>query len=168
MGLAKLIKDKHSDNHFRSRYTTPNWWSPSPTITSPTTILMPRLKPTPTSGILPTPVKPNPTLPFTRLSPDAMQQRRALSLCFRCPEKYHLGHKCSPPQLLIIVDNEDDLIDDTTEQNFQSTNTIPMTDPANTEVSPQFLSLSLVALLGASSPWALRVTCYVDGHPVTV
>ncbi|KAL4570350.1 hypothetical protein LXL04_026002 [Taraxacum kok-saghyz] len=182
IGLAKLIEDKNSDFCVCSRYTTPNRWTTQPSFNAATTTsATPKTPPvTPlTTGLLPTPTKPNPTLPFTRLSPEAMQQRRAAGLCFRCPEKYHLGHKCSPPQFFIIVDNEEPTTPDveppTPEPNmidmeppFISNQTVPITDHHTFPDAPQFLALSPAALLGSSSPRALRVTGYIAGHPITV
>ncbi|KAL4587069.1 hypothetical protein LXL04_011719 [Taraxacum kok-saghyz] len=174
IGLAKLIEDKHADNRSRFRYPyTPR----TTTYVTPTSNTPPTITPTativPSTGLLPTPTKPNPTLPFTRLSPDAMQKRRAAGLCFRCPDKYHPGHKCNPPQFLIIVDNEDDLhTTDTSDpippEQFHSIDFIPPTDPPTNDDIPQFLSLSPAALLGAASPRALRITGYIAGQPVSV
>ncbi|KAJ9567833.1 hypothetical protein OSB04_003799 [Centaurea solstitialis] len=94
---------------------------------------------------------PQPThLPITRLSPEALQKRRVKGLCFRCPAKYSPGHKCAPPQFMMIVDNEDD----------------PTTEPLPEEVEPiptidmppaQLFSLSIAVFYGLASPQALRV-----------
>ncbi|KAL4592716.1 hypothetical protein LXL04_005719 [Taraxacum kok-saghyz] len=148
---------------------------------SPTTSTTPSTTPTTissgsSSGLLPTPAKPTAHLPFTRLSPDAMQKRRAVGLCFRCPEKYHPGHKCNPPQFLMIVDHEDDLhvTDNATNEpnspplTYQSTEVIPFPPSSTDDTFPHFLSLSPAALLGTSSPRALRVTDVINGHYVTV
>nr|GEZ73581.1 reverse transcriptase [Tanacetum cinerariifolium] len=77
--------------------------SSSPTSTPPSAVTH---KPYSTPAPIPHHTPPKP-LPFTKLSPEALQQRRKEGLCFRCPEKFVPGHKCSPPQFLIIVDNDD-------------------------------------------------------------
>lgn len=44
---------------------------------------------------------------------------------------------------------------------------VPVTDQHQVETEPQFLSLSPAALLGSFSPRALRITGFIEGHPVT-
>nr|GEW13498.1 Ty3/gypsy retrotransposon protein [Tanacetum cinerariifolium] len=132
----------------------------------------------PLPPLLTTPPKQPQTLPYTRLSAEALQQRKAAGLCFRCPERYHPGHKCNPPQFLLIVDNDDSLKTPIPE------NTIPIlsysehttsthlmfadNDPTHTIPAPQYLSLSLAAFLGSASPKALRITANIMGDHVTV
>nr|GEV15126.1 hypothetical protein [Tanacetum cinerariifolium] len=113
-GLAKVIEDKLSSN--RSRFNqSPRYFSNSTNNPLKSPFLTPTNPSTPhnnsttahttTSGILPNP-KPRTPLPFSRLSLEALQKRRAEGLCFRCPEKYHPGHVCTPPQFLHIAGNE--------------------------------------------------------------
>ncbi|GKA74960.1 ty3-gypsy retrotransposon protein [Tanacetum coccineum] len=109
-----------------------------------------------------------------------MQKRRAAGLCFRCPEKFFPGHKCNPPQFLLIVDNEDSNIHQPPTDPFPFQDNSHETPPAyllpnednnqpvNTNIPPQFLSLSPAALHGLFSPRTLRVTGYIDGHPVMI
>ncbi|GJW91287.1 hypothetical protein Tco_0168840 [Tanacetum coccineum] len=123
--------------------------------------------------LITTPPKQPQTLPYNRLSADALQQRRAAGLCFRCPERYHPGHKCNPPYFLIIVDNDDTLETPTPilPENEGTTSNHLMfadNDPNKTITAPQYLSLSPAAFLGLASPKALRITAYIMGHPVTV
>nr|GEV82553.1 transposon Ty3-I Gag-Pol polyprotein [Tanacetum cinerariifolium] len=113
-GLAKVIEDKLSSH--RSRFNqSPRYFSNStssplkPPLSTPTNSFTPHNNSTTahttTSGILPNP-KPRTPLPFSRLSPEALQKRRADGLCFRCPEKYHPGHVCTPPKsFLLLVTN---------------------------------------------------------------
>ncbi|PWA41753.1 hypothetical protein CTI12_AA552230 [Artemisia annua] len=116
-------------------------YSNTPTSSLPTSNLTPPSVSTdkphhnPAPITLQTPPKP---LPFTKLSPEALQQRRKDGLCFRCPEKFVPGHKCSPPQFLIIVDNDDHR---------------SMPDPSDTvppeeTPTPQLWSLSAAAYFG--------------------
>ncbi|KAD5961166.1 hypothetical protein E3N88_12639 [Mikania micrantha] len=71
-------------------------------------------KPTSTPALLRTPSTSPINLPFTRLSAEALQQRRKDGLCFKCPENFFPCHKCSPPQFLLIFDNhdQDDMLSD--------------------------------------------------------
>lgn len=135
----------------------------SPSVTLPASQTVPKTPSPPlnkpsssaTPALLPTPPKP---LPFTKLSPEAIQQRRKEGLCFHCPEKYFLGHKFSPPQFLLIVDNDE----------FLSDQTDPAVDQNTMDQPPQFMSLSDAAFFGMSSIQTLRVTGYINGTPVTV
>lgn len=128
-GLARRIEEKF--NHlFKTKqpyptktYSTTNFFtSPATPSTSMTSTTTNYTKPTTTTTpamtnqpLLPSPPKP---LPITKLSPEAIQQRRKEGLCFRCPEKFFPGHKCSPPQFMLIVDNEDSVtsLDDPPDQ----------------------------------------------------
>ncbi|KAK9071834.1 hypothetical protein SSX86_008263 [Deinandra increscens subsp. villosa] len=153
--LSKLIEDKLSPSS-KPKYNQ----FPKPTYTSPTPISSNPNPPTSSSKpLLPLPALPKPhsTLPLTKLSPEALLQRRKDGLCFRCPEKFFPGHKCSPPQFLLIVDN-DDIAAMPEEDDFNPTPNLP----------PQFLSLSDAAFFGFSSAQTLRVTGHIAGKPVTI
>ncbi|KAJ9537912.1 hypothetical protein OSB04_030645 [Centaurea solstitialis] len=172
IGLAKLIEDKYTDQQFRTKPNPPYLPNPSPIIPSSTN--PPPAIPSNNSALLPTPSITPPSLPFNRLSPDALQKRRSVGLCFRCPEKYHPGHKCNPPQFLLIVDNEDfpnpPLLIDLSDNQHENP---PPNDPSfpshfDSTTQHQFLSLSTVAVFGVASPKTLRITGYIAGHPVTI
>ncbi|GJW25283.1 ty3-gypsy retrotransposon protein [Tanacetum coccineum] len=175
IGLAKLIEDKTNEQKFRPRYTNQNQNRTTPLSLTPTPILSstPSASTTTKPPLITTPPKQPQTLPYNRLSADALQQRRAARLCFRCPKRYHPGHKCNPPQFLIIVDNDDTLETPTPilPKNEGTTSNHLMfadNDPNKTITAPQYLSLSPAAFLGLASPKALRITAYIMGHPVTV
>lgn len=159
IGIAKLIEDKLNDQRFRPRFSTPIRPPNPPNITPATTLQSPTTT-TPIIGLLPTPPTPL-NLPFTRLSSDALQKRRAAGLCFRCPEKYMLGHKCNPPHFLLIADNDE--IDDEPPPN----NTVVHQDVTQAQ-DHWFFSLSMAALFGLSSPQSLRITSYINNQPVTI
>nr|GEV59462.1 hypothetical protein [Tanacetum cinerariifolium] len=126
---------------------------------------------TPT-GLLNTP-KPCPSLPFSRLSPKALQKRRAKGLCFRCPKKFHPGHVCSPPQFLLIAGNENetdsDIIPDSRFFYIEGTSSEYNDPPLATDPhTPNFLSISDAAYLGLKSPRAVHVTGHIQGQSVTI
>nr|XP_043614527.1 uncharacterized protein LOC122586615 [Erigeron canadensis] len=169
-GLARRVEDKF--NHlfkYKSPYATKSYsttnfsinpistpistsLAPTTNFTKPTTTTPPVMT---TPPLMSSPPKP---LPLTKLSPEAIQLRRKEGLCFRCPEKFFPGHKCSPPQFLLIVDNDDQIL---------SQNEPP--DPQETKTAtPQFMSLSDAAYFGMSSLQTLRITGYINGSPVTV
>nr|GEV19578.1 Ty3/gypsy retrotransposon protein [Tanacetum cinerariifolium] len=113
-----------------------------------------------------------PRFPTTRTytnpssSTSTVSQRRAEDLCFRCPEKFHPGHKCNPPQFLLIFVNDDQpTTDDIFPMPTETEHTIP--DQSNPN-NPLFLSLSDTAAFGLQSPRAVRVTGYIHNQPVTI
>ncbi|GJY29555.1 ty3-gypsy retrotransposon protein, partial [Tanacetum coccineum] len=158
-GLAQLVEDKLTHQpkpkspYIPKLLPTSNT-SSAPTSTPPSAVTH-KTYSTPAPIPLYTPPKP---LPFTKLSPEALQQRRKEGLCFRCPEKFVPGHKCSPPQFLIIMDNDDQQpLTDSTEPALQ----------AETP-TPQLWSLSAAAYFGMSSSQTLRITGFINTYPLTV
>ncbi|GKC12793.1 transposon ty3-G gag-pol polyprotein [Tanacetum coccineum] len=79
IGLAKLIKDKTND----------------------------QLSPPQSSNLTNTPSPTSEKLTIKHLSPGEMQQRCAEGVCFKCPEKYSLGHQCSLPKFLVFQTGHD-------------------------------------------------------------
>nr|GEU32281.1 retroviral aspartyl protease [Tanacetum cinerariifolium] len=147
-GLAKLIEDKI--NLAKPRFpTTRTYTNPSPSTSTVAQLSNSQLNLLKSTPLLPAPPSPKPPLPFTRLSPEALQKRRAEGLCFRCPEKFHPCHKCNPPQFLLIVDNDDQpTTDDIFSMPTETKHTIPdQSDPNN----PLFLSFSDAAAFGLQS-----------------
>ena len=99
------------------------------------------------------------------MTPEALQKRRSDGLCFRCPERYYPGHKCNPPQFLLIADNEPfdhDEVNTNSTENFPTPATLQPTNPN------QFFALSSAAFFGLSSAQALRVTGFINNKPVQV
>ncbi|KAL4582832.1 hypothetical protein LXL04_007393 [Taraxacum kok-saghyz] len=155
-GLTKLIEDKlaHNRSRFQARYQPNTTLAlPKQAAVSPSTASVQ----TPASPLLAIPPKSATPLPFNRLSPDALQKRRAEGLYFRCPEKYHPGHKCSPPQFLLIADNEDSPSDPPGDD-FALLDDHPFPDSAQPDHNPTYFALSTAAFLGVDSPRALRIT----------
>ncbi|XP_076928272.1 uncharacterized protein LOC143592185 [Bidens hawaiensis] len=157
--LSRLIEDKlgltpkPKSTFYPNK--PPNFWQP-PSYSSPGSSST-STNPTKQPPILPTPPKISPSLPVTRLSPEAIAQRRKEGLCFRFPERYSPGHKCSPPQFLLIMDNEE------TDAESEPANTEPPADP-----NPKLMSLSDAAFFGLSSNQTLRVTGYIANRPVHI
>ncbi|GJR00748.1 putative reverse transcriptase domain-containing protein [Tanacetum coccineum] len=94
IGLAKLIEDKLHDQTLDR---------PKPiAYPSPTSQLMPTTQP-----LLDNPLSHTQSLPIKKLTPVEMQKRRAEGLCYNCPEKYQPGHRCTPPQFLLLQSGND-------------------------------------------------------------
>ncbi|GJS67859.1 ty3-gypsy retrotransposon protein [Tanacetum coccineum] len=157
-GLAQLVEDKLTHQPKPKIPYVPKPFSTNPTSNSTTSILPSTSANKSHANLEPLPTHPTKPLPFTKLSPEALQQRRKDGLCFRCPEKFVPGHKCSPPQFLIIVDNDED----------HSTPDPLDTVPSHETPPPQLWSLSAAAYFGMSSSQTLRITGFINTCPVTV
>ncbi|KAL4591091.1 hypothetical protein LXL04_004040 [Taraxacum kok-saghyz] len=81
-GRAKLIEEKHTAT--KPRYPPPRPF-PTPSVTSTTTPPHSPVKSNTSSPLLSTPTAPS-TIPFTRLSPDALQKRRPILVDFSVPQ----------------------------------------------------------------------------------
>ncbi|GKB09682.1 hypothetical protein Tco_0837994 [Tanacetum coccineum] len=125
---------------------------------------LPHLKPVtkPPLPSCPNPVKQTTPLPTRRLSPEEMQTRRNQGLCFRCPERFYPGHRCNPPQFLLL--GHDEPIPLTSD-----TGALTNLEDYSGGIQPhQFLALSAAALHGTTCPLAIRITGQINGHTVTV
>nr|GEZ59393.1 hypothetical protein [Tanacetum cinerariifolium] len=94
IGLAKIIEDKLHDQTFDR---------PKPiAYSSPTSQIMPTTQP-----LSEKPLPHTQSLPIKKLTPVEMQKRRAEGLCYNCPEMYQPGHRCTPPQFLLLQSGND-------------------------------------------------------------
>ncbi|GJV52369.1 ty3-gypsy retrotransposon protein [Tanacetum coccineum] len=155
-GLSKLIEDKLAANESQvaSSSRPPFIFHTTQTTTIKPTVIPP--------AILPKLAKQTTSLPTRRLSPEEMQTRRSQGLCFRCPERFYPGHRCNPPQFLLLGNDEPlpltSNIEAQTNLEDHSYDTQPL----------QFLALSTAALHDTTCPLAIRITGYINGHTVTV
>ena len=46
--------------------------------------------------------------PFKRMSDVEMHMRREKGLCYRCDEKYSIGHRCKLQELQVVVCREEE------------------------------------------------------------
>ncbi|GJW42435.1 ty3-gypsy retrotransposon protein [Tanacetum coccineum] len=155
-GLSKLIEDKLAANESQVASSSR---PPFISHTTQTTTIQPTLTP---PAILPNPAKQTTPLPTRRLSPEEMQTRRSQGLCFRCPERFYPGHRCNPPQFLLL--GNDEPLPLTSDIEAQTN-----LEEYSGDIQPhQFLALSAAALHGTTCPLAIRITGHINGHTVTV
>nr|KAJ0216182.1 hypothetical protein LSAT_V11C300118660 [Lactuca sativa] len=155
VGLAKLLEEKLTVatssaalNHTVS--LPPPALLPTPTIRS--SVLVPASATI--TSVVPAASAP---LPTARLSSNQLQQRRAAGLCFRCPEHYTPGHRCNPPQFLLIMDNTPDLT---------TNSTLPMLTE-NPDV-PHFLSISPAVFFGMTTATSMKLTGLIKDRPISI
>lgn len=41
--------------------------------------------------------------PYRKLTPAEMAEKKALGLCFRCDERFHVGHHCRYKELQVLI-----------------------------------------------------------------
>lgn len=63
----------------------------------------PTKPPFPPNNPQPSLLGPPPTVPIRRLTPAEQNERRSKGLCFNCDEKFHVGHRCTKKQFLIML-----------------------------------------------------------------
>lgn len=105
-------------------------------------------------------------VPFKKLSPAEIQQKREFNLCFNCDEKYQKGHGCSaPPQILLLLTNEESPDDPFL------VSLPPLSDsppPVVSSDSPSLLTICLHALMDGVHPSTLWYAGYITGLPAQI
>lgn len=99
-----------------------------------------------------------------RLTDKELQEKRAKGLCFRCDDKWVIGHRCKRRELSVIVleDEEDDSTEDASSEP-------PMSPGAEntTEVNIQS-EVSLNSVIGISNPKTMKLRGLLMGSEVVV
>ncbi|KAF7806156.1 Ty3/gypsy retrotransposon protein [Senna tora] len=102
---------------------------------------------------------------YKRFSAAELKERRALGLCYYCPQKYVRGHKCTPTYYLLIGKEEFDLIMENEADEEAVKNVVVEAVPETTEAVPE---ISFNALEGQFHPSTIRVTGRYLEHAVQV
>ena len=136
IGLAKLIEDKHPDSKPRPTVFLP----PLTTHLTTNSLILSSNKSTINPHI-------NHPLPIKCLTPNKLQERYTLGLCYNCDEKFTPKHRCTTSRFLLLLDN----LGPTLEPIDNS--------PTNTECPKTIhFHLSPQALTGNTSPKTLKFT----------
>lgn len=99
-----------------------------------------------------------------RLSDRELQEKRSKGLCFRCDEKWSMGHKCKKRELSVLV------IDEGEEEGTESYGSEPPMSPTTetiTEVNSH-PEVSLNSVIGLSNPKTMKLRGRVKGREVVV
>lgn len=99
-----------------------------------------------------------------RLSDKELQQKRAKGLCFRCDEKWSMGHRCKKKELSVLLIEEEE--EDRTDYSGSDPPMSPTTEP-NTEVSSH-PEVSLDSVIGLSNPKTMKMRGSLKGRDVMV
>lgn len=99
-----------------------------------------------------------------RLTDKELQEKRAKGLCFRCDDKWSIGHRCKKRELSVLVIEEEE--DGNTEYSGSDPPLSP-TDEQNSEVMLQ-PEVSLNSVIGLSNPKTMKLRGRVKDREVVV
>ncbi|KAJ1389211.1 hypothetical protein SESBI_38486 [Sesbania bispinosa] len=133
--------------------------SASSTSPSSSSSLVPETPPPPTVNA---PV--SSSVPWRRLTDAEVQDRHSKGLCFKCDEKFHVGHRCKSKQFFLLMPDDDNLDPDPISPFVPLENTPPNPCPP----SPDHFYLSLGTMMGDFNPRTLRLMGHIHGQLVTV
>lgn len=89
--------------------------------------------------------------------------KKEKGLCFRCDEKFSLGHRCKRRELNIIAVQEGEDLSDKTDQVGEEIET-----NGNKEVNTKIVNLSINSLVGFNSPKTIKIKGEIRGREVVV
>lgn len=179
MDLALMVEDKlkiWSNKKTESRYS-PSFrslssYAPSPPFrsngstyssgsVSPRTTVNSGMSMALTAGSSPFPIKSKGEI--RRLSDKELQSKRERGLCYRCDEKWSIGHRCKRKELSVLLTCEEE--EDEAELSPSS-----HTSEERIEVPPDPIQpeISLNSVMGISSPCTLKLLGKIGGADVVV
>nr|AEV42261.1 hypothetical protein [Beta vulgaris] len=162
-----------SNNYSPNTHTTPN---SSQTFRTQTQTYLPPKHPAPPQSVFSSPsiVSPAKTkthIPIARpygeirrLSEKELQHKRERGLCFRCDDKWSVGHRCKKELSVLLSCKEDEEIEYGELENAPQPE-IPNTHIAETFVNPE---ISLNSVMGFSNPKTLKLRGTIYGEAVIV
>lgn len=102
----------------------------------------------------------NKLVKFRRITPAEMAKRREQGLCYNCDEKFTQGHRCSRPQLFMVIAEDDTDCDESppTNDNLESME----------EKWGEDAGLSIHALSGTNGLCILNLSGYIKNKTITI
>lgn len=110
-----------------------------------------------------------------RLSEKELQFKRERGLCFKCDEKWHVGHRCKQKELSMLLTCDEEVEEENGEFAYEAMEEHP---PVNFSVNPDNLNptnfqqsnpeISLNSVMGLTSPKTLKLEGTVKGERVVV
>lgn len=99
-----------------------------------------------------------------RLKEKELQEKKAKELCFRCDDKWAIGHRCRRKELSVILVEEED--EDTTDE----TRSKPPQSPIHEQTQEVNLhpEVSLNSVIGISNPKTMKLKGWLFGKEVVV
>lgn len=158
MGMAQLLEDKCNVARLSVPPSRFGSFRPPPHLPAPTTLAPPNRSPPAASGVM----------PIKKLTPAQMAVRREQGLCFNCDSKFTRGHRCTPPQFLcLLADEDDDPSPDPAEPELYLPDPEPDPPPREAIVNDT-PCISYHALNGFTVPSTLKLAGQIHGKDVVV
>lgn len=98
-----------------------------------------------------------------RLSDKELQYKRERGLCFRCDEKWTVGHKCKKKELSVLLSHEEPEVEYGSLEDLD-----PFDTPTSPNPEPPQPEISLNSVMGISSPKTLKLAGTINGESVVV
>lgn len=95
-----------------------------------------------------------------RLSDKEWQQKREKGLCFRCEEKWHVGHRCRRKELSMLLTQEGEESDKELDE--------PLGEPSPETNETTLSRKCMSSIMGTSNPKTLKLKGEIKGHVVVV
>ncbi|XP_052196517.1 uncharacterized protein LOC127803919 [Diospyros lotus] len=105
--------------------------------------------------------------PFKQLSESELQAKRVKGLCFRCDEKYSVGHKCKNKDLQVMVIYEEER-EEGEEETTKAETGENSREPEDTVKIGEVVELSLNSVVGLTPPQTMKIKGEIDGQEVVV
>ena len=94
---------------------------------------------------------------FRRLTEKELQEKKSKGICFRCDDKWTMGHRCRRKELsVILIDDEEDGTDEGS------------TEPPLSPTEELTTEVSLNSVVGLSNPKTMKIRGTIDGAEVIV
>jgi len=101
-------------------------------------------------------------LPFKRLTAAERQIRREKGLCYNCKEKFGFNHRCKSRFLLLLAEDDEDFLGDTSKSSFVTAEEHSPTSEAD------FGRLSLNVFTGQYNLQTFQVTAQLAGRSIQI
>ena len=100
--------------------------------------------------------------PVKRLSEAEWKAKREKGLCFRCDEKYTIGHRCKNRELQVLMVHDEEMEDEGWDDER-----IPK-EEGGYEPGEEVVELSMNSVVGLTAPQTMKLRGDIKGHPVVV
>lgn len=101
------------------------------------------------------------TTEVKRLTEKELQEKRSKGLCFRCDDKWSIGHRCKKRELSVLLMDDEDGADDQSSEPPSPTEEIPPEVKVHSEVS-------LNSVIGLTNPKTMKLRGFIGNGEVVV
>jgi hypothetical protein len=114
------------------------------------------------------PVTPTPPTPLKiqKLTREEMAKHQLKGLCYKCDDKYFLGHKCNEKNIFMSISK--DVLEDDVEAPLVATSLVPIDLTAPSDPLEVKLVISMNSLTGFSAPQTFKFIGYIKHRKVII